>query len=141
MYSFTRKNVCTHCCMHQLCSPCGGIFLVKLSHCCLPELTSCWVVYLTMIVRCAIAVVVYGVLCRVVQKNLVFVVGLSPRLCDAEILRRHEYFGKFGKIHKVVINQSTSYVGSQVSTQCLLFDKSWLELRKLTVTFLRLIKF
>jgi len=53
-------------------------------------------------------------LCRVVQKNLVFVVGLSPRLCDAEILRRHEYFGKFGKIHKVVINQSTSYVGSQV---------------------------
>lgn len=50
---------------------------------------------------------------RVVQKNLVFVVGLSPRLCDAEILRRHEYFGKFGKIHKVVINQSTSYVGSQ----------------------------
>ena len=55
-----------------------------------------------------------SVLCRVVQKNLVFVVGLSPRLCDAEILRRHEYFGKFGKIHKVVINQSTSYVGSQV---------------------------
>jgi len=54
-------------------------------------------------------------LCRVVQKNLVFVVGLSPRLCDAEILRRHEYFGKFGKIHKVVINQSTSYVGSQVT--------------------------
>lgn len=52
---------------------------------------------------------------RVVQKNLVFVVGLSPRLCDAETLRRHEYFGKFGKIHKVVINQSTSYVGSQVN--------------------------
>lgn len=57
-----------------------------------------------------------SLLCRVVQKNLVFVVGLSPRLCDAEILRRHEYFGKFGKIHKVVINQSTSYVGSQVRT-------------------------
>jgi len=56
----------------------------------------------------------FFVVCRVVQKNLVFVVGLSPRLCDAEILRRHEYFGKFGKIHKVVINQSTSYVGSQV---------------------------
>lgn len=50
---------------------------------------------------------------RVVQKNLVFVVGLPPRLADAEILKRHEYFGKFGKIHKVVINQSTSYAGSQ----------------------------
>jgi len=50
---------------------------------------------------------------RVVQKNLVFVVGLPMRLADAEILKKHDYFGKFGKIHKVVINQSTSYAGSQ----------------------------
>lgn len=53
-------------------------------------------------------------LVRVVQRNLVFVVGLSPRLADPEVLKKHEYFGKFGKIHKVVINQSTSYAGSQV---------------------------
>ncbi|XP_013038018.2 CCR4-NOT transcription complex subunit 4 isoform X8 [Anser cygnoides] len=50
---------------------------------------------------------------RVVQKNLVFVVGLSQRLADPEVLKRPEYFGKFGKIHKVVINNSTSYAGSQ----------------------------
>jgi CCR4-NOT transcription complex subunit 4 len=50
---------------------------------------------------------------RVVQKNLVFVVGLPPRLTDTEVLKRPEFFGRFGKIHKVVINQSTSYVGSQ----------------------------
>ncbi|XP_033213313.1 CCR4-NOT transcription complex subunit 4 isoform X4 [Belonocnema kinseyi] len=50
---------------------------------------------------------------RVVQKNLVFVVGLPMRLADPDVLKRHEYFGKFGKIHKVVINQSTSYAGSQ----------------------------
>ncbi|KDR14903.1 CCR4-NOT transcription complex subunit 4 [Zootermopsis nevadensis] len=50
---------------------------------------------------------------RVVQRNLVFVVGLPMRLADAEVLKKHEYFGKFGKIHKVVINQSTSYAGSQ----------------------------
>lgn len=50
---------------------------------------------------------------RVVQKNLVFVVGLSPRLADSEVLRRQEYFGKFGKIHKVVINMSTTYAGNQ----------------------------
>ena len=43
-----------------------------------------------------------------------FVVGLSQRLADADILKRQEYFGKFGRIHKVVVNQSTSYVGSQV---------------------------
>lgn len=32
-----------------------------------------------------------------------------------QVLKRPEYFGKFGKIHKVVINNSTSYAGSQVS--------------------------
>ncbi|KAI8117364.1 CCR4-NOT transcription complex subunit 4 [Lucilia cuprina] len=50
---------------------------------------------------------------RVVQKNLVFVVGLPPRLADADILKKHEYFGKYGKIHKVVINPSTAYAGVQ----------------------------
>ena len=51
---------------------------------------------------------------RVVQRNLVFVVGLSQRLADQDVLRRVDYFGKYGKIHKVVINQSTSYAGAQV---------------------------
>ncbi|XP_017781339.1 PREDICTED: uncharacterized protein LOC108566127 [Nicrophorus vespilloides] len=50
---------------------------------------------------------------RVVQRNLVFVVGLPMRLADPEVLKRYEYFGKFGKIHKVVINQSTAYAGTQ----------------------------
>ena len=52
---------------------------------------------------------------RVVQKNLVFVVGLSTRLADTEVLKRQDYFGKYGKIIKVVINSSTSYAGAQVS--------------------------
>lgn len=52
--------------------------------------------------------------CRVVQKNLVFAVGLSERLSNTEVLKRHEYFGKYGKIVKVVINSSTSYAGAQV---------------------------
>uniref|UniRef100_A0A4W5JZ00 CCR4-NOT transcription complex subunit 4 n=1 Tax=Hucho hucho TaxID=62062 RepID=A0A4W5JZ00_9TELE len=50
---------------------------------------------------------------RVVQRNLVFLVGLSQRLADPEVLKRPEYFVKFGKVHKVVINNSTSYAGSQ----------------------------
>lgn len=66
----------------------------------------------------AVELMQYHILfCRVVQKNLVFVVGLSPRLADQEVLKKPEYFGKFGKIHKVVINQSTSYAGSQVCMQ------------------------
>ena len=43
---------------------------------------------------------------RVVQKNLVFAVGLSPRLADPDILRKQDYFGKFGKIVKVVMNHA-----------------------------------
>eukprot|EP00731_Ephydatia_muelleri_P025538 Em0017g621a len=50
---------------------------------------------------------------EVVQKNLVFVIGLSPRLADAETLKKPEYFGKYGKIYKVVINNSTVYNGAQ----------------------------
>lgn len=40
---------------------------------------------------------------RVLQKNLVYVVGLSPRVADPDILRKPEYFGRFGKILKVVV--------------------------------------
>lgn len=52
--------------------------------------------------------------CRVVQRNLVFVIGLSPRLADPEVLKKAEYFGKYGKIYKVVINNHTIYNGAQV---------------------------
>ncbi|CAB4024487.1 CCR4-NOT transcription complex subunit 4-like isoform X2, partial [Paramuricea clavata] len=50
---------------------------------------------------------------RVVQKSLVFIVGLSTRLANAELLSSQEYFGKFGKIHKIAINSSTNYAGPQ----------------------------
>ena len=51
-----------------------------------------------------------------IQRNLVFVVGLSPRLADPETLRKTEYFGKYGRIFKVVINNHTVYNGTQVHT-------------------------
>ena len=41
---------------------------------------------------------------RVVQKNLVFVIGLPPKLTDHEVLKKPEYFGRFGKILKVMVN-------------------------------------
>lgn len=49
---------------------------------------------------------------RVVQKCLVFVVGLSSRMADSDLIKRPEYFGRFGKIHKCVINNNTNYAGS-----------------------------
>ena len=49
------------------------------------------------------------------QKNLVFVIGLSPRLADPEVLKKKEYFGKYRRIYKVVINNHTVYNGAQVN--------------------------
>ena len=31
-----------------------------------------------------------------------------------QLLKRPEYFSKFGKIHKIVVNNSTNYAGPQV---------------------------
>ncbi|KAG0323224.1 transcriptional repressor general negative regulator of transcription subunit 4, partial [Podila horticola] len=43
---------------------------------------------------------------RVVQKSLVYVIGLPTKLAnDEHTLRQHEYFGQYGKISKVVINR------------------------------------
>ena len=38
---------------------------------------------------------------RVVQRNLVYVVGLALELCFEDLLKGPEYFGQFGKIVKV----------------------------------------
>lgn len=45
--------------------------------------------------------------------SVVNIVCVFLFLC-LQVLKRPEYFGRFGKIHKVVINNSTSYAGSQV---------------------------
>jgi hypothetical protein len=52
---------------------------------------------------------------RVVQRNLVYVTNLSLDLAKEEVLRKHEYFGQYGKIAKMVVNRSNVYQGSSVS--------------------------
>jgi RNA recognition motif-containing protein len=42
---------------------------------------------------------------RVIQKNLVYVLGLPNRLASDEILKSNDYFGQYGKINKIVINR------------------------------------
>ncbi|KAI8341464.1 hypothetical protein BC941DRAFT_416959 [Chlamydoabsidia padenii] len=58
---------------------------------------------------------------RVVQKNLVYVIGLHPKYATEDIIRSNDYFGQFGKIAKVVINKRnvavTSHVGGTTSMQ------------------------
>ncbi len=42
---------------------------------------------------------------RVIQKNLVYVLGLPNRLASEETLKSADYFGQYGKINKIVINR------------------------------------
>lgn len=47
---------------------------------------------------------------RIIQKNLVYLIGLSKDLIDKEeLLCSFEYLGQFGKIIKFVINKSKTY--------------------------------
>lgn len=59
-------------------------------------------------------------LARVVQPNLIFVVGLPTWISkDKEILKGQNYFGRYGKIFKVEVNQNQTFGGPQV---CLMND-------------------
>ena len=42
---------------------------------------------------------------RVVQKNLVYVLGLPLKIATEEALKSHDYFGQYGKILKIVVNK------------------------------------
>lgn len=42
---------------------------------------------------------------RVIQRNLVYVIGISARIAHENILKEPEYFGQYGKIVKIVVNR------------------------------------
>jgi len=46
---------------------------------------------------------------RVIQRNLVYIIGLAPSIANEEDLRRAEHFGQYGKINKVVVNRNKAY--------------------------------
>lgn len=43
---------------------------------------------------------------RILQKNVVYVIGLSYKLANKEILQKPEYFGQYGSIAKVLTNKT-----------------------------------
>eukprot|EP00117_Sycon_ciliatum_P041545 scpid76685/ scgid2554/ CCR4-NOT transcription complex subunit 4; CCR4-associated factor 4; E3 ubiquitin-protein ligase CNOT4; Potential transcriptional repressor NOT4Hp len=55
---------------------------------------------------------------RVLQKNLVFLTGLSTRLADSDVIRRSDHFGQYGKIVKVVVNNQNAYSGANGPSYC-----------------------
>ncbi|KAF1899693.1 hypothetical protein Lal_00019823 [Lupinus albus] len=50
---------------------------------------------------------------RVIQRNLVYIVGLSLTLGDEDLLQRREYFGQYGKVLKVSMSRTTAGVIQQ----------------------------
>mmetsp|Transcript_16571 Transcript_16571/g.7884 ORF Transcript_16571/g.7884 Transcript_16571/m.7884 type:complete len:99 (-) Transcript_16571:505-801(-) len=38
-----------------------------------------------------------------------YVIGLSPKLADENLLKRNEYFGQYGRIRKLVVNKGNVY--------------------------------
>jgi CCR4-NOT transcription complex subunit 4 len=46
---------------------------------------------------------------RIITKNLVYVIGLSSKLANKEILLKKEYFGQYGTITKIVVNKNKAY--------------------------------
>ncbi|XP_073054757.1 uncharacterized protein [Primulina eburnea] len=45
---------------------------------------------------------------RVIQRNLVYVVGLQLNFADEDLLQRKEYFGQYGKVLKVSISRTAT---------------------------------
>ena len=50
---------------------------------------------------------------RVIQKTLVYVIGLAPDIAQESTLRSLDFFGQYGKIEKIVINTNNVYNGSR----------------------------
>ncbi|WVZ01559.1 hypothetical protein V8G54_027628 [Vigna mungo] len=50
---------------------------------------------------------------RVIQRNLVYIVGLPLNLADDDLLQKREYFGQYGKVLKVSMSRTASGVVQQ----------------------------
>jgi hypothetical protein len=44
--------------------------------------------------------------CRVVQKNLVYIIGIAPELAREELLEDRAYLGQYGTIEKLVVKNT-----------------------------------
>lgn len=53
---------------------------------------------------------------RIVQKNVVYVIGLTNKLAQKEILQTPKYFGQYGNITKILTNKPKSYVKSSIAS-------------------------
>jgi CCR4-NOT transcription complex subunit 4 len=58
---------------------------------------------------------------RVVQRNLIYVIGLPIGVANEDLLRRAEYFGQYGKITKIVAHKNTAVSAHPTSSAYVTF--------------------
>ncbi|XP_028775987.1 uncharacterized protein LOC114732801 isoform X2 [Neltuma alba] len=59
---------------------------------------------------------------RVIQRNLVYIIGLPLNLADEDLLQRKEYFGRYGKVLKVSISRTaTGVVQHSANNSCCVY--------------------
>lgn len=52
---------------------------------------------------------------RVIQRNLVYIIGIPHKYADEILLKKNEFFGQFGSIKKFVLNKRTSNIETTAS--------------------------
>lgn len=59
---------------------------------------------------------------RVIQRNLVYIIGLPLNLADEDLLQRKEYFGQYGKVLKVSISRTaTGAIQHSANNSCCVY--------------------
>ncbi|KAK7267600.1 hypothetical protein RIF29_20278 [Crotalaria pallida] len=59
---------------------------------------------------------------RVIQRNLVYIIGLPVNLADEDLLQRREYFGRYGKVLKVSISRTaTGMIQHSANNSCCVY--------------------
>ncbi len=52
---------------------------------------------------------------RIITKNLVYIIGLSPSLANKEKLIKYEYLGQYGTIIKIVVNRNKAFYQNNIN--------------------------
>lgn len=47
---------------------------------------------------------------RIIQRSLVYIIGLSPSLAEESVLRSNYLFGQYGAIKKIILNNSSQLI-------------------------------
>ena len=53
---------------------------------------------------------------RILQKNILYVIGISPSIAKEDILKKYEYFGQYGKILQISLNKENVHVSENQGT-------------------------